>query len=88
MLTRQTLYSTSTVDQVQIILTSMTHHAGNLHTGSAFLIDLHLIWPLKPVKPPMGWPEAETHALIDKCMHIHRASVSDACAGGKDLEGC
>lgn len=69
-LTCQPRCSASTVDQVEINFTSVTRHAGNLHTGSVFLIDLHIIWPLKPVKPPMGWPEAKTHMLIDKCMHI------------------
>ena len=59
----------------------MTRHAGNLHIGAAFLIDLHLIWPLKPVKPPMGWLEAKTHTLTHthKCMHIQTARSRNLC---------
>ena len=72
----------------------MTRHAGNLHVGSAFLIDLHLIWPLKPVKPPMGWPEAKTHThththtLTHKCMRIQKARRRYVYARGIDLERC
>lgn len=64
----------------------MTCHAGNVCNGSAFLIDLHLIWPLKPGKPPMGWPEAKTHTLTLNCMRIQKARRRCVYARGIDLE--